>query len=392
MASPAHFSSKLPDAGTTIFTIISQVAQENGAINLGQGFPDFPMDSRLTNLVAEAMANGQNQYTHMFGLPALRQAIAQKIDDSYQFPADADEHITITPGGTYALFTAISTLLNKGDEALFFEPAYDSYLPQILVAGAKPIAIPLSAPLFSINWDRVKAVISSKTKVLIINSPHNPTGQVLSDEDIKALEELVSLHPQLTIVSDEVYEHLVFNGEKHRSVLASPLLKERSIACFSFGKTYHCTGWKLGYAVAPKWLTKEFRKIHQFNAFSCFTPTQVGLSQFIRQKDSYETLGAIMEKKQHFLQDALVKTPLKPLPTFGSYFQLYDYSAVSQMPELDFCHHLIDEAGVAAIPVSSFYSQPLNQGLIRLCFAKKEATLTAAADRLGAYFSRYSGD
>lgn len=382
MQAHPNFSSKLPLAGTTIFTVISAAANEHGAINLGQGFPDYPMDERLTNLVNEAMQNGHNQYTHSFGYPPLREAIAAYLLHQYHYPANADSNITVTAGGCYALYTAITALLGQNDEAIYFEPAYDCYHPQIVLAGAKPIPLPLHPETFAINWQAVNAQINQRTKAIIINTPHNPTGTTLSMNDLAMLEEIVARNPQLTIVSDEVYEHLVFNGAKHCSVLQSPTLRNRSVACYSFGKTYNCTGWKLGYAVAPSWLTSEFRKVHQFNAFSCFTPTQVALSEFINDEANYKSLGADLEQRQQHWQNALAALPFEPLPVYGSYFQLYKYDGISNLNEYDFCIKMIKEAGVAAIPVSSFYQQPTENKLIRFCFAKKEDTLYQAAERL----------
>ncbi len=388
MQAPPYFESKLPHAGTTIFTVISQAAHEHGAINLGQGFPDYPMSEDLVELVNNAMREGFNQYTHMFGYPPLRQTLAEQIHQRYGLQADADKHITITPGGTYALFTVLMALLGQQDEAIFFEPAYDCYLPQITLAGARPVALPLQSSGFGIDWQMVRDHITGRTKVIIINTPHNPTGTVLTAVDMQALEDIVQAHPQITIVSDEVYEHLVFNGASHCSVLQSPLLQQRSAACYSFGKTYNCTGWKLGYVVAPEWLTREFRKVHQFNAFSCFTPTQVALSHFAASPQNHATLGADLQDRQQYFQTALQDLPLQPLPVFGSYFQLYRYSDISSLGEFDFCMQMIQEAGVAAIPVSSFYHKPNNQGLIRFCFAKKKETLQTAASRLQQWFQK----
>ena len=373
--------SKLPNVGTTIFTVINALATEHKAINLGQGFPDFMMDPQLIALVNEAMQKGNNQYTHMNGLPALREGLAEKMESLYGAAVNADTEITITPGGTYAIYTALTTLLHPGDEVIVFEPAYDSYIPNITINGAVPILIPLQFPSYSIDWDVVKAAITPKTKIIVLNNPHNPTGSILSAYDMEQLQSIVK-NTSIFILSDEVYEHLVFDDKKHESILRYPNLMERSFVCFSFGKTYHCTGWKLGYCIAPAHLMKEFRKVHQFNCFSCNTPVQYALATFIQQKDKYLQLGTQVQQKRDYFQQLMLQTRFKALPTYGSYFQLYSYDGISEESEHELAIRLIKQYGVAAIPVAAFYNTQKNNKVMRFCFVKKESTLEAAVDRL----------
>ena len=373
--------SKLPNVGTTIFTVINALATEHKAINLGQGFPDFMMDPQLIALVNEAMQKGNNQYTHMNGLPALREGLAEKMESLYGAVVNADTEITITPGGTYAIYTALTTLLHPSDEVIVFEPAYDSYIPNIIINGAVPILIPLQFPSYTIDWDVVKAAITPKTKIIVLNNPHNPTGSILSAYDIEQLQSIVK-NTSIFILSDEVYEHLIFDDKKHESILRYPGLMERSFVCFSFGKTYHCTGWKLGYCVAPAHLMKEFRKVHQFNCFSCNTPVQYALATFLQQKDKYLQLGKQIQKKRDYFQDLMLQTRFKALPTYGSYFQLYSYAGISEENEHEVAIRLIKQYGVAAIPVAAFYNTEKNNNVMRFCFVKLESTLEAAVDRL----------
>ncbi|WP_255156739.1 methionine aminotransferase [Ferruginibacter sp. HRS2-29] len=370
--------SKLPDVGTTIFTVISALAAEHNAINLGQGFPDFSMDSRLSNLVANAMNNGHNQYVHMNGLPLLRQRIAEKVQSLYNTSINPDSEITITPGGTYAIYTALTTILQKGDEVIVFEPAYDSYIPNIEINGAVAVPVPLLFPDYTIDWELVKQKITPKTKAIIINSPHNPTGSLLREIDIVALQQLVK-DSGIFIISDEVYEHLVFDDKKHLSILKYPDLYERSFVCFSFGKTYHCTGWKMGYCIAPPAWMKEFRKVHQFNCFSCHSPVQFALAEFLQEKEAYLELGRSLQQKRDFFLEAMKPARFEALPSHGSYFQLYSYAGISDEKEYDFALRLVKECGVAAIPVSAFYKGGQENKVVRFCFAKKEETLEKAA-------------
>lgn len=373
--------SKLPNVSTTIFTTMSSLAIQHKAINLGQGFPDFPMSEELIALVSEAMRSGHNQYIHMNGYIPLREAIAEKVEYLYQNQIDPDTQITITPGGTYALYTALTTILQRGDEVIVFEPAYDSYIPAIELNGAKAVAIQLTFPEYKIDWAEVKKHITERTKAIMINSPHNPTGAVLSADDIEQLRTLVK-DTQTLIISDEVYEHLIFDGFQHESFLKYPDLLERSFVCFSFGKVYHCTGWKLGYCISSPALMNEFRKIHQFNAFTCDTPKQVALATFLKKRENYMELGVFLQQKRDYFQNGMRQTKLKPLATHGSYFQIYSYEGLSDQTEKEFAIHLTKEFGVATIPVASFYHQDVNHQVLRFCFCKKEQTLDAAIERL----------
>ena len=376
-----NFKSKLPHVGTTIFTTMSALATKARAINLGQGFPDFPMNAELVEGVNRAMRDGYNQYAPMPGHLPFRETIAEKIESLYQHAVHPDNEITVTPGGTYAIYTALTTILSPGDEVIVFEPAYDSYIPNILVNGAVPVKIPLAYPSYSIDWEKVRAAKTEKTKAIILNSPHNPTGAVLSQEDIEALRSLV-YESNIFIISDEVYEHIILDGLTHCSILRYPDLMERSFVCFSIGKVFHCTGWKLGYCVAPEGLTKEFRKVHQFNAFTCFTPTQVALAEFLKEPSHYLSLPEFMERKRDYFQELMSATRFKALPTHGSYFQLYSYREISEEPDDVFCKNLVAHHGVAAIPVSAFYENGKDDRVIRFCFAKKEETLEAAVEKL----------
>mgnify|MGYP003482391742 FL=1 len=373
--------SKLPHVGTTIFTIMSSLAVEHKAINLGQGFPDFEMNEALIALVNKAMKDGHNQYVHMNGLTTLREQIAEKIFDLYNTTLNASDEITITPGGTYAIYTALTTILQKGDEVIIFEPAHDSYIPAIKLNGAKAVPIPLSFPEYTINWDLVKEKINPNTRAIIINSPHNPSGKLITQQDIEILKSIVAGN-NIFIISDEVYEHLVFDNLQHYSLAKYPELYERAFICFSFGKVYHCTGWKLGYCIAPPALMKEFRKIHQFNCFTCNSPMQYGIAAFLKQKDKYLELGKFLQQKRDFFMQAMSATRLKPLASQGSYFQLYSYATISNEPENDFAVKLVKEYCVACIPVSAFCSVPQQNRVLRFCFAKKEETLQAAANLL----------
>ncbi|HEX2682974.1 MAG TPA: methionine aminotransferase [Ferruginibacter sp.] len=373
--------SKLPNVGTTIFTVMSVLANEHQAINLGQGFPDYEMDSELVSLVNKAMQGGYNQYVHMNGLPVLRDRLAEKINDLYARPVNADTEITITPGGTYAIYTALTTILQPGDEVIVFEPAYDSYIPNIEINGGIPILIPLVYPDYRIDWELVKQKITPKTKLIMLNTPHNPTGAVLGADDIVQLQNIVK-GTGIFILSDEVYEHLIFDGKKHESMLRYTDLYERSFVCFSFGKVYNCTGWKLGYCVAPPGLMKEFRKVHQFNCFTCNSPVQYALATLLQQKDKYLQLGAFLQQKRDHLKNLMQQTKFKALPSYGSYFQLYSYRDISEENEKDFAVRLTKEYGVATIPTSAFYKNVRDNQVLRFCFSKKEATLEEAANRL----------
>jgi methionine aminotransferase len=339
------------------------------------------MDPELTDLVKDAMQQGHNQYVHMNGLPVLREGIAEKVQDLYKYNLHPNDEITITPGGTYAIYTALTSILQKGDEVIVFEPAYDSYIPNIEINGGVAVPVSLSFPDYSINWNQVKEKINARTKAIIINSPHNPSGALLNETDLKTLAALVA-GTGIFIISDEVYEHLVFDDKKHLSVLKYPELFERSFVCFSFGKTYHCTGWKMGYCIAPPALMQEFRKVHQFNCFTCNSPIQFALTAYIKNKTAYEGLGKFLQVKRDYFAVAMKATRFKPLPSYGSYFQLYSYEGISNESEKSLAVRLIKEYGVATIPVSAFYQSAVENKVLRFCFAKKEETLQVAANRL----------
>lgn len=380
---PSHpdIQSKLPNVGTTIFTVMSAMATEYQAINLGQGFPDFMMNEELISLVNQAMLKGNNQYVHMNGLSLLRERIAEKIEALYAAAVNADTEITITPGGTYAIYTVLTTVLQPGDEVIVFEPAYDSYIPNIEINGAIPVLIPLIYPAYAIDWNMVRKKISARTKMIMLNTPHNPTGSILSKNDIEQLRSIVQ-GTSIFILSDEVYEHLIYDNKQHESMLRYPDLFERSFTCFSFGKTYHCTGWKLGYCVAPAVMMKEFRKVHQFNCFSCNSPAQFALAEYIKQKEPYLQLGAQLQEKRDYFQQLMRQTKFKALPSYGSYFQLYSYAGITEENESDFAIRLTKEYGVVTIPTSAFYMGGKEDKVLRFCFVKKEATLEAAVNRL----------
>lgn len=373
--------SKLPKVGTTIFTQMSSLAAQYNAINLGQGFPDFMMSEELMDLVNSAMLKGHNQYVHMNGLPILRERIAEKSEKLYRSKLNPETDITVTPGGTYAIFTALTTVLRPGDEVIVFEPSYDSYVPNIETNGAIPILIPLVYPDYSIDWDLVKQKLSPKTKMIMLNSPHNPTGSILSKKDIEQLRALVK-NTNIFILSDEVYEHLIFDDKQHESMLRHPDLLERSFVCFSFGKTYHCTGWKMGYCIAPAPMMKEFRKIHQYNCFSCHSPVQFAIAEYLLQEEPYLQLGKQLQKKRDYFQQMMQQSKFKALPSYGSYFQLYSYDQITEESEMDFAIRLIKDAGVASIPASAFYVNKVENKVLRFCFAKNESTLEAAVNRL----------
>lgn len=378
---PVTIESKLPSVGTTIFTVMSSLAAAHKAVNLGQGFPDFPMSDELVALVNEAMRNGHNQYVHMAGLPLLRERLSEKFRLLYNAEVNPDTDITVTPGGTYAIYTALTCLLRPGDEVIIFEPAYDSYAPNIEINGGIPVRISLTHPRYSINWDEVRARISSRTRAIIINTPHNPSGAVLDENDIEELRSVIS-GTDIVIISDEVYEHLIFDGKTHHSILRYPDLFDRSFVCYSFGKVYHCTGWKMGYCVAPARLMSEFRKVHQFNCFTCNSPVQHALAGFLENESAYNGLGAFLQQKRDYFNQRMTATRFSPLPSYGSYFQLYSYAGISDEAEADFAIRLTKEAGVATIPASAFYRDQQNNQVLRFCFAKKESTLDEAADRL----------
>ena len=373
--------SKLPDVGTTIFTVMSALATEYNAVNLGQGFPDYAMSEELISLVNEAMKEGYNQYVPMQGYLPLREALAEKVQYLYETIVDPQTQITITPGGTYAIYTALTTVLQPGDEVIIFEPAYDSYIPNVEVNGAIPVLIDLDFPEYKIDWDKVRQKISHKTKLIMLNSPHNPTGAVLSENDMNELRSIVK-NTNIFICSDEVYEHLIFDNIPHQSMLRYPDLLERSFVCFSFGKVYHCTGWKLGYCVSSPDLMKEFRKVHQFNCFSCNTPSQVGLSKFLGNRDVYLSLSSFMQGKRDYFISLMKHTKFEMLNSRGSYFICANYDGISSESDKDFSIRITKEYGVTTIPVSVFYQSGTDNKVVRFCFAKKNETLDAAVERL----------
>ena len=387
------FLSRLPNVGTTVFTVMSALAAEHQAINLGQGFPDFPCDRKLLTSVNEAMLADRNQYPPMIGIAELRNGISQKIINLFGRQYDSESEITITAGGTQGILTTILACVSPGDEVVIIEPAYDSYRPSIELAGGKTIAVSLEVrrdahgqvASYEIPWDALANAINSKTRLLMINSPHNPTGMVWQKKDLDRLAQLVK-NTSTLILSDEVYEHMVYEGAAHHSVASHPELAARSFLISSFGKTYHVTGWKVGYVAAPPTLTKEFRKVHQFNVFTINTPMQYGLASYLADASHYLNLPAFYQAKRDFFRAGLEKTSFKLLPTPGTYFQCADYSALNipqaKLNEADFCKWLTTEVGVAAIPVSAFYDHPTESGVIRFCFAKQEQTLTTALQRL----------
>ncbi|MGJ7901509.1 pyridoxal phosphate-dependent aminotransferase [Lysobacter sp. 1R34A] len=374
---------KLPKVGTTIFTVMSQLALEHQAVNLGQGFPDFEVPARLVESLARAMKDGKNQYAPMTGIPALRQAIAAKTERCYGHRPDADSEITVVSGASEAIFDAVQAVVRPGEEVIVLDPCYDSYEPAIDLAGGRAVHVPLDPQTFAVDWDRVRAAVTPRTRLLMINSPHNPSGAMFDANDIARLTELLREH-ELWLLSDEVYEHIVFDGRRHESILRYPELRERAFVVSSFGKTYHCTGWKIGYCIAPPALSAELRKVHQYNSFCSFAPAQWAFAEMIEAEPGhYEGLGEFYQAKRDRFREQLSTTRLKPLPVPGGYFQLVDYSAISDLDDAAFCRWLTVEKGVAAIPLSPFYeSPPAGQRLARLCFAKNEATLDAAIERL----------
>jgi methionine aminotransferase len=374
-------NSKLPNVGTTIFTVMSALANEHKAINLSQGFPDFPSSERLIDLVYQGMKNGFNQYAPMPGAIPLRENIARKMEELYGIFVNSIDEITVTAGGTQALFTAITAFVRPGDEVILIEPAYDSYRPSIEVNGGIPVVYELKSPNYKVDWDDFAQLISPKTRMIIINTPHNPTGTIFTKEDLQELQSLV-LNTDILILSDEVYEHLIYDGQEHWSVLRFPGLRERSLAVYSFGKTFHNTGWKIGYCVAPKELMAEFRKVHQFNVFSVHSPTQYALATFLETPEEYLSLNSFYQQKRNFLLEVTNGSRLKPLKTLGTYFQLFDYSQISDEADVEFAKRVTTEYGVAVIPVSVFYSSGKDDKVIRLCFAKKEETLQRAGELL----------
>ena len=375
------FPSRLHNVGTTIFTVMSALAAEHGAVNLGQGFPDFDCDPRLSDAVNGAMREGLNQYPPMTGVAPLREAVSAKIEAEYHKRYDAASEITITAGATQAILTAVLATVGPGDEVIVLDPCYDSYVPNVQLAGGTVVRVPLAAGSFRPDFPAIAAAITPRTRAIMINTPHNPSATIWRRADLQALAEL--LRPtDVVVIADEVYEHMVYDGEPHASVATLPELAARSFAISSFGKTYHVTGWKVGYVAAPAPLMAEFRKVHQFNVFTVNTPMQHGLARFMADPTPHRELAAFYQRKRDLFRAGLAGTRFKLLPSEGSYFQCVDYSAISDLGEEAFCRWLTSEIGVAAIPLSAFYGDGRNQGLVRFCFAKRDETLNAALARL----------
>ena len=383
---PPALASRLPQVGTTIFTVMSALAQQHNAVNLGQGFPDFDCDPRLIDAVNNAMRSGLNQYPPMTGVPALREAVAAKIAKVYGHSYDPGTEITITAGATQAILTTILAIVHPGDEVIVLDPSYDSYEPNIVLAGGTAVHVPLTPRTFRPDFDRIAAALTPRTRAILVNTPHNPSATIWTADDMQRLTEL--LRPtNVIVIADEVYEHMVYDGLQHESVSRFPELAARSFVVSSFGKTYHVTGWKVGYVAAPAALMAEFRKVHQFNVFTVNTPVQHGLAAYMADPAPYLGLSAFYQRKRDLFRAGLASTKLKLLPTTGSYFQTVDYSAVSDLSEEAFCRWLVTDVGVAAIPISAFYPGGFEQKLARFCFAKKDETLELALGRLNATFA-----
>ncbi|MEY4427184.1 MAG: hypothetical protein RL535_1482 [Pseudomonadota bacterium] len=376
-----HLKTKLPAVGTTIFTVMSALAAEHKAVNLGQGFPDFDCDPKLVSAVNQAMTSGLNQYPPMVGVPVLREAIAAKLSALHGKSYDANSEITITAGATQAIITAILAVVHQGDEVIVLEPCYDSYVPNIELAGGVVIRVPLTPGTFRPDFDKISTAITAKTRAIIINSPHNPSATIWSREEMLKLQEVLA-PTDVVLISDEVYEHMVYDGQEHQSAARYPGLAARAFIVSSFGKTYHVTGWKVGFVAAPATLSAEFRKVHQFNVFTVNTPVQYGLASYMLDPQPYLALPAFYQRKRDLFKTGLAQTKFKILPTTGSYFQCVDISDVSDLSEADFCKWLTTEIGVAAIPLSAFYGNGFDQRIVRFCFAKKDETLNLALDKL----------
>jgi Aspartate/tyrosine/aromatic aminotransferase len=378
--------SKLPDTGTTIFTIMSKLAHETGAINLSQGFPDYEVDQRLKELVSDAIHQGYNQYAPMTGIPELRDAIARKKNLLYDINLDPDQEITITNGATEALYSAISALVHPGEEVIIFEPAYDSYAPAITLNGGKVVPIKMYAPDYKIDWKLTANAINPSTRMIIINTPHNPTGSILTDADMQELSRLVE-GTDIIILSDEVYQHLLYDDQSHCSMLRYPQLYPRCVVTMSFGKTFHATGWRIGYVIAPSSLSREIRKVHQFNTFSINRPLQHALAHYLEDAEHYLGLPKFFGDKRDLFIRSMKNSPFKLLPCKGTYFITADYSNISKEGDQDFARWMTRTVGVAVIPISSFYTDRTDDHIIRFCFAKKDATLLEASNRIVNFFN-----
>lgn len=382
MISPVAISSKLPQVGTTIFSVMSKMAADFDAINLAQGFPDFDIDPILSGLVAKHMEAGHNQYAPMPGVAALRSAIAKKIENTYGRKYNSDTEITVTAGATQAIYTAITALVKDEDEVIVFTPAYDCYVPPILLNHGKPVFVQMKGPDYSVNWEEVRKVVTRRTKLIIINTPHNPSGTIWSDNDMRELEKL-AVDSDALVLSDEVYEHIVFDGAKHCSAARYDELAKRSLIVASFGKTFHATGWKMGYIYGPENVMTEFRKVHQYLVFSVNTPVQYALAEYLDNPSHYENLAGIYQKKRDLFLEAIAPSRFSAVPkSQGTYFQLLGYSEISKKEEVQIAEMITKKHGVASIPVSVFYHQPLDQQVLRFCFAKNDETLLRAAELL----------
>jgi methionine transaminase len=376
-----EIKSRLPEVGTSIFTVMSKMALDHGAINLSQGFPDFALDEKIIHLVHRYMLEGNNQYAPMPGVPSLRQIISEVVLNSYGHKTDPENEITITSGATEGIYATITAFIQPGDEVIIFDPSYDSYDPTIRLNGGTPVQINLRFPDFSIDWNQVESKITSKTKMIIVNTPHNPSGAVLKQEDLLQLEQLAIKH-NLIVLSDEVYERLTYDGIRHRSVLSLPALASRSVAVFSFGKTFHATGWKAGYTVSPPYFNREIRKTHQFIVFAVNTPVQMALAEYMKTPEHYLNLGKFYQQKRDFFLEQIKGSSFEPLACHGSYFQVVSYKNISDKGDSEMAEDLTKKHKVAAIPVSVFYKDKTDNRLLRFCFAKKEETLAKAGEIL----------
>lgn len=385
MNDPLSLQSKLPGTGTTIFTVMSALAHEHGAINLSQGFPDFDGPEQLLQAVTHQFLSGRNQYAPMMGAPELRAAVADKVAAVYGCPADADTEVTITPGATVAIYCALTAIVQPGDEVVVFDPAYDSYAPAVTLSGGRCVHLPLRAPDFCPDWDQLRDALGPRTRAVVLNTPHNPTGSVLDADDMNQLAAILDAHagPPVYLIADEVYEHILFDGRRHASALTIPALRDRAFVVSSFGKTFHVTGWKLGYCVAPPALTTEFRRIYQYVNFTAITPVQLGLAEFMKARPEwYGELADFYQAKRDLFCRLLADSRFELVPSGGTYFQLLDYSAISDESDTALAHRLTIEEGVAAVPVSVFYEAPPPQRVLRFCFAKDDATLERAGEIL----------
>lgn len=382
MKSNIQLDSKLPNVGTTIFTVMSKMARDYNAINLSQGFPNFPIDQKLIDLVSKHMNAGLNQYSPMEGVIELRESISAKHENLYGIKFDPVSEVNVTAGATQAIYTIISATVKEGDEVIIIEPAYDCYEPAIEINGGITKRLKMSSDDFSIDWTELERLISDKTRMLIINTPHNPTGTILKKADLERIEQVLAKHENIILLSDEVYEHIIFDGEEHQSVCRYPELAKKSFIVYSFGKTFHATGWKMGYVLAPEGLMKEFRKVHQFNVFSCNTPMQYALADYIKDEENYLNLSRMYQDKRDLFLNAISSTKFEIIPTSGTYFSTVKYHAYSDLPDTVFAEELTKKYGVAAIPVSVFYGDKRDDKVLRFCFAKTPDMIESAVEKL----------